>query len=204
MKLDIRLVAAGVFVVVAIIAGIIGQQLRGSDQPVKETNNGPVATLPGSTEPTDVAEEPKKQSVSADVEAAQTKAAEDFVKTYFAYSYRDANPNAFLNRAKQYMTASMFNSTGDSFKDDDAEVTVEWSDIRSERRIVNASVVNTELDPWYTASTAKAIVAVTFQQSTSDNIGSGGTGEEQTQRLVVVKVGSKYLVNDFFYTGTDD
>ena len=205
-NIDIRIVAVGIFAVIAVLAAVLGQQLHsGSDTPqANPDTNAPTATLPDATvapsETPSVTPE-KPSSVSSVVEKLQTKAAADFVTSYFAYSFRDTKTNAFMGRTATYMTPSGYKKMVKSYVGDDGGMTVEWNNIRKEQRVVTANVVSSEFDPLYTPQAAKAIVAVTFTQSTANNAGTGGTGSEQLKRVLVVKSGNKYLVQDFFYLG---
>ena len=204
-NMDSRVVAVGIFAIIAVLAALLGQQLR-SDPDTPQANpdtNAPTATLPDASvapsETPGVTETPS--SVSSAVEKLQTKAAADFVTSYFAYSFRDTKTNAFMGRTATYMTPSGYKKMVKSYVGDDGGMTVEWNNIRKEQRVVTANVVSSKFDPLYTPQIAKAIVAVTFTQSTANNAGTGGTGAEQLKRVLVVKSGNKYLVQDFFYLG---
>jgi hypothetical protein len=205
-KVDIRVIAAAAIAVVIVLAAVLGQQLGKDDdqQATPPASTAPAATLPGGTPvPEEPAETAPAATVGADIEAAQTKAAEDFIAAYFSYSYKDARPDAYLDRSQPFMSPEFQAATKKVVLGDDGGTTVEWANIRNERRVVTVVQTQGELDPFYDPTPERSIVAVQFVQSTQDAVGTGGTGEPQTKRLVVVKVGDAYLVDSIFETGTE-
>lgn len=209
-KFDPKVIAIGVAAALAFAVFVFFQAISGSDDEPEDNaaGPGPVATLapaPGDdVEPVpEETTEPAKSDLAVDVEAAQIESAEQFISNYYAYSWRDKTPNDFLNRAKPLMTTQFWDSTRDAFKDSDPDTSVEWSKIRNERRTVSVLDVAGEVDPWYDATAKRSVIAVEFSQATEDAIGTGGVGDPQTERLVIVEVDGKYLVDDIVVTGTD-
>lgn len=195
----------GGIVATLLLALIFAVQIfGGKDAPeaAPEPNpDGPVATLNPSnptetTDPADPAPTETAAVIPDEVRDAQFKVASDYAAAYFSYSYKDKSPNAFIDRIKPYATPGHHHDLEEMFGGDDASLSNAWDDIRKERREVTINVSDTAYDPWYDPTVETAVVVVTYTPRTTDAVGNGGTGTEQTARFEVTKTANGYLVSN--------
>ncbi|MFS0884974.1 hypothetical protein [Aeromicrobium sp. 179-A 4D2 NHS] len=168
--------------------------------PPAPTGAATLATEAPSAGPTDTpASEAPGSKVSDETRAAQFAAAEAYTVAYFSFSYRDKTPNDFITRVKPFSTTSHYSELREEFDEDDGSLSNAWDDVRKERTVVTTETRGAEYDPWYDATENKAVVVVTYVRSTDNTVGTGGTGDEQTIKVEVSKVGDKFLVSDTIF-----
>lgn len=194
----------GAFVLVAVV--IVVLLTRGGDDegPEPDATGGPdielVEDAPTDSTP-DGDEGEAGDDISAETRQAQFDAASDYVMAYHQYSFRDPSPNEWLKRVRPTITDDHWHVLDDLFGGADDDLSNAWDEIRSERSVVTVNVHEVLYDPWYDPSADESVVAVNYTMSTDNAIGTGGTGPEQTKRLLVTKVGDTFLVADDLQEG---